>query len=211
MKFLIEGDIVVGIGSGDILGIDVGELADVDVSRLQFDGEAVVDVSARTSWHVDELGQRHIVPAADRVVIACAFDDEIERDGAGGWRIVDRLARAKERRKSTIDAEAERQRLRWITPGAGQAMTYQAKVDEARALAVDGEEADPAHYPMLSAEIGITGATLQEVAGVVIGAYQQWQAIGAAIEAARLGGKRAVDLAESVEDVAAVTITWPDP
>ena len=46
---------------------------------------------------------------------------------------------------------------------------------------------EPSAYPLFSEEVGITAATLEEVATVVNGAYQQWQIIGAAIEAVRLG------------------------
>lgn len=46
---------------------------------------------------------------------------------------------------------------------------------------------EPSAYPLLSEEVGITAATLEEVAAAVNGAYQQWQIIGAAIEAVRLG------------------------
>jgi len=46
---------------------------------------------------------------------------------------------------------------------------------------------EPSAYPRLSEEFGITAATLEEVAAAVNGAYQQWQIIGAAIEAVRLG------------------------
>jgi hypothetical protein len=212
MRFVIEGDLVRGTATGDIAGPLVSEqLAGKDVRLLRFDNGEVFDASSVTRWYIDDRGERHLVAGPGRQKLDCLLSDEIERDGAGGWSVVDRLTRLKERRKAAIDAEAERQRLRWITPGAGQAMTYQAKVDEVRALAIDGEDPDPSHYPMLSAEVGITAATLQDVAGVVMAAYQQWQMIGATIEAIRLGAKRAVELAETVEDVAAIEIAWPNP
>lgn len=89
MKFLIEDDIIIGIGSGDILGIDVGEFAGVDISRLRFNGDAVVDVSERTEWHIDAHGVRHIFEGPDRTALTCALADEIEPDGSGGWRMVE--------------------------------------------------------------------------------------------------------------------------
>jgi hypothetical protein len=49
------------------------------------------------------------------------------------------LAAFKAARKIEIGAEAERQRLGWITPGAGQVMTYARKVEEARAAQVANE------------------------------------------------------------------------
>lgn len=108
-----------------------------------------------------------------------------------------------------IDADAEAARLRYITGGSGQAMTYQQKAAEA-AAALAATDPDPADYPLIVAEIGITAPTLLEVATVIDGAYQQWRVVGAAIEALRLGGKAAVAAAMTVEDVqAAADITWP--
>lgn len=119
------------------------------------------------------------------------------------------LAQLKHARKAGIDTAAERERLRWITGGAGQAMTYQAKVEEARRLVADPEPVQSS-YPMLAAEIGITAPDLAGVAGVVSAAYEQWLAIGAAIEGVRLAAKRAVDEAEDAAAVSAITVSWPE-
>lgn len=109
-----------------------------------------------------------------------------------------------------LDAEAEAVRARYITVGSGQAMTYMAKAAEA-AAAVAEEDPEPADYPLLSAEVGITAATLAEVAAVVLAAHRDWQVMGAAIEAARLGGKAAVMAAEDAvaAAAAAAAVSWP--
>jgi len=126
-----------------------------------------------------------------------------------GWDAQpDPLVSLKDRLKRAIDEEAERQRLRWITPGAGQAMTYARKVEQAKAV-LAAATPQPADFPMLAASIGIDGADLQAVAGTVLAMDAAWEQIGAAIEGARLGGKRAVDLADSVAAAEAVTIIWP--
>lgn len=112
--------------------------------------------------------------------------------------------------KARIDAAAEAERLKYITPGEGQAMTYQQKVDEARAYkaASDPRTAD---YPVLASEVGITAETLDGVADIVLAAFAQWQQIGAMIESIRLGAKRDIDAAEN--ETAAHTIidaiVWP--
>lgn len=69
----------------------------------------------------------------------------------------------------------------------------------------------PSDYPLISAEIGIAAPTLAEVATIVNAAYMQWQQIGAAIEATRLGTKGGIDAASTVEEAQAVlaSITWP--
>lgn len=114
--------------------------------------------------------------------------------------------------KAQIDADAEAERLKYITPGAGQAMAYLQKAMEATAY-LGETDPDPADYPLLAAEVGITGDTIADVAAVVDAHYQAWRVIGAAIEQARLGGKAAVDAAETVEDAQAAydAVTWPDP
>ncbi|OYX14829.1 MAG: hypothetical protein B7Z15_02625 [Rhizobiales bacterium 32-66-8] len=121
------------------------------------------------------------------------------------------LASAQARLCRAIDAAAETQRQRWITPGAGQAMTYLTKADEARRAVSAGAAADTADYPLLAAEIGITAASLLEVAGAVLAAHQAWLVAGAAIEAARLACKAAVGTAADIAgaEAAAAAVVWP--
>lgn len=111
--------------------------------------------------------------------------------------------------KAAIDYEAERQRLRWITPGAGQAMTYARKVEEAKVVQV-ADEADPEEFPLLAASIGIDGDDIEAVAATVLAMDTAWAQTGAAIEGARLGAKRDVDHAEDIAAAIAVSPAWPD-
>lgn len=110
--------------------------------------------------------------------------------------------------KAQIDAQAEVERGRYITPGAGQAMTYQQKATEAFALEGDASP-DPANYRLLSAEVGITAPTLAEVGEAVRLAHNSWLMIGAAIEGVRLGAKKAVEDASTAEAArAAAQVDW---
>lgn len=113
--------------------------------------------------------------------------------------------------KATIDAAAEVERKKYITAGEGQALTYQRKAEEARAC-LSASDPQPADYPMLAAEIGITADTLIEVAEVVNAANAAWLVIGAEIEAARLGAKVAIDAASTAEEAraAAEAVAWPN-
>lgn len=124
------------------------------------------------------------------------------------------LSEVKAQIKRAIDDAAELERLKYITAGAGQAMTYQRKVEEARrlqaAIAAE-EEIVPGDYPLLSASLGIDGETLADVAGVVLGMDAAWAQIGAAIETARLAGKKAVDDAGDEAAARAVVVAWPQP
>lgn len=123
-------------------------------------------------------------------------------------------ADAKTRIKSQVDTDAETERLKYITPGVGQAMTYTQKADEAtRYLVSSVIDPKPADYPLLNAEVGITAADIPGVAAVVNAAFQQWQLIGAAIEATRLGTKAAIDAAVDVGAAQTLydAIEWPHP
>ncbi len=122
------------------------------------------------------------------------------------------LASIKSSLKTLVDVAAETERLKYITPGAGQALTYMQKSDEARRY-LSEDDPDAANYPLLSAEIGITADDMAGVASIVSAAFIQWQQIGAAIEAARLGGKASIDASDNAADAeeAFAAINWPTP
>ncbi|MEP9372627.1 hypothetical protein [Mesorhizobium sp. KR1-2] len=112
----------------------------------------------------------------------------------------------------SVDEAAEAERLKYITPGAGQAMTYQRKVEEARrlvALAEAEAQINAAEFPMLSATVGLDGDTLDAVARLVIDMDAAWARVGAAIEAVRMATKQAIDAAEDEEAARAVVPAWP--
>lgn len=88
---------------------------------------------------------------------------------------------------SEVDHKAEAERAKHITPGSGQAMTYEQKYREA--LAGDGL--------LLQAEAEALDKTVAEVASEVLAAHAAWQVAGAHIEALRLKAKADVRAAES--------------
>lgn len=92
---------------------------------------------------------------------------------------------------SLVDQAAESARLKHLTPGSGQAMTYEVKYQEA--LAGGG--------PMIQAEADALGMTVQEVIDSVLVARQQWQVLGAQIEAARLKAKKAIREAQTAAEM----------
>lgn len=111
---------------------------------------------------------------------------------------------------ASIDQAAENARLKYITPGVGQALTYQEKAAE---LARYDETSQPriADFPLLGAEIGITADSLTGVADAVRTALALWREKGAAIERVRLQAKADVEKARDDEAVMAVleAIVWP--
>ncbi len=133
------------------------------------------------------------------------------------------LTAKKEKLKASVDAAAEKERLRYITDGVGQSMTYTEKFNQAvdyskkyTAHAIDPKntpEPNEADYLLLKAGLGVDGTSLIEVAETVTYAYAIWQEIGAAIEATRLESKAAIDEAKIVDDAQAVVdaIKWPQP
>lgn len=101
--------------------------------------------------------------------------------------------------EARVDAEAEGVRLRYITPGAGMAMTYQEKKDQALAVLQIGEAAanalanhGAAEFPTLSASVPVEAASLWAAAQLVMSRYEAWAALSRQIELARLTGKKAI-------------------
>lgn len=130
----------------------------------------------------------------------------------------DPLVRVKEQIKAEVDAAAERCRLKYITPGSGQAMEYQGVEREAAALALDPNP-DPANYPLLASTIGVdidpqTGTSANDLASVartVRAAQAAWAGIGAAIRRTRLITKAGVEQAptEAAARAVAAAAEWP--
>ena len=121
------------------------------------------------------------------------------------------LDRLKAALKIDIDRAAETERRKYLTPGEGQAMTYQEKAREVEAYraASDQKESD---YPFLMAGIGVNGSTLAEVVDTVEARRDLWVQMGSAIENRRELAKLAVDQAETEEDAkAAAIVDWPVP
>lgn len=125
--------------------------------------------------------------------------------------------------QARVDEAAENERLKYITNGVGQSMTYTEKFNQAvdYSKKYAAHEQDPKNEPvpndndylLLKAGLGIDGKTLIEVAETVTYAYAIWQKIGAAIEATRLESKAAIENAKTAEEAQAVfdTIKWPRP
>lgn len=112
-----------------------------------------------------------------------------------------------------VDSAAERARLSHITGGAGMALTYQEKKDQAIAVLGQPENAelDLADYPVLAASVGIEANTLREAATLVMDRYEAFAEVGGAIERLRLAAKKAIKEAGSAEEAKAIfeAVAWP--
>jgi hypothetical protein len=91
---------------------------------------------------------------------------------------------------ATVDAAAEAARCRYVTSGAGQAMTYLRKAQQAQAFKDAGYSgAVPA---LVQAAATGRGLAAQAAADLILATQAAWETIGAAIETARETGKTAV-------------------
>jgi hypothetical protein len=104
-----------------------------------------------------------------------------------------------------IDMQAEQARQVFLTPGAGQALTYQRKEAEARAWVADHS----APVPFLAAEAAARAVPIAELAAAVIERADTWTAAGSAIETLRIGAKATVGNASTLGAiVGASRVEW---
>jgi hypothetical protein len=117
-----------------------------------------------------------------------------------------------------LDAEAERQRLRYVTAGAGKAAAYQAKRAEVDRWIVAGRPSDagPAAFPWAGDRAALLSAPNAAVpVAAVLAEWEQaiglWSVVGRAIEAALEAGKAAVQAAPTETDARAAraAVAWP--
>lgn len=130
------------------------------------------------------------------------------------------LAAVKQRLLQQVDADAEAARLQFITPGAGQALEYEATERQARAYLAAGspEPFDAAAYPFIEAErqavLAATGMlpSPADIVTSVIASADGWMTVGAEIKRLRRAAKMAIEAAESVAAArAAAAVAWPSP
>lgn len=133
------------------------------------------------------------------------------------------ISEIKKQLKQQVDMAAESERLKYITSGVGQSMTYQEKYNQAveyskkyiaHKQAPDNvAEPNVDDYLLLKAGLGIDGNTPIEVAETVTRSFAIWQQIGAAIEAKRLETKALIDEAEDAAEAKSIfdTVKWPSP
>lgn len=125
---------------------------------------------------------------------------------------LDKKALEKEKARALIELDdaAEVARLRYLTPGCGQALVYRNKASEVNRYK---DDANPlkANYPFLAAEIGITAASLKGVFEVVSAALATWETVAPKIEMVRLKAKSDIAKAETLRAVRKVRegVLWP--
>lgn len=131
------------------------------------------------------------------------------------------LTASKREAIAAVNQAAESVRLRYLTPGAGMALTYQEKFAQANAVYSLGEQAANAmseadrlqQFPILARSVGVERETLYACAALVLERYQQFNEVAGVIEANRLMGIAAIKAANTVQGVQAAheAIAWPTP
>ena len=104
--------------------------------------------------------------------------------------------------RATLAAAVAAARTALITDLPGQSMIYLAKEAEARAWLADPTP-DPAAYPLLSAELGITAPDGASLAQIWLNLATLWRSTAADLEALRLTASAAIDAATTPEEVGA--------
>lgn len=132
-------------------------------------------------------------PGMTAVAVPDTWPEAMAWDAATRAFIAD-MSGAKQRVIAALNVRAETTRLKFITPGTGQAMTYLQKEKEARAWTT---AADPAGFPIMQAEAVATGMTMDALASLVISMADAWLSVGTAIEANR---RRLIVLIENAAD-----------
>lgn len=113
---------------------------------------------------------------------------------------------AKAHAKASIDAAAERARLRYITPGSGQSMEYDQAYQDAVAM-IEGLITE-SEYLQADVNAGTINpdtmapvTTQLEAAYVVKAMRDMWHKVGARLRDIRLRTKRQIDAATNVSGV----------
>lgn len=104
---------------------------------------------------------------------------------------------------SETDRLAEIARSSFVTAGSGQAMTYEAKYQEAL------QYPEGTSFPWLEGEAEALDMTLQEVAESILEARAKWEVEGAWIEAFRLRAKKQVREAQTASEMHAIVKLLP--
>jgi len=122
------------------------------------------------------------------------------------------LEEVREAALRAVDQAAEAARMQFITPGEGQAWTYQRKEREAEAY-MSASSPVAADYPVLAACIPGDGSDLATVAQTVLTARDAWLQVGAAIEGIRRAAKTQVEAAIDAAAIQTILdgLNWPAP
>lgn len=126
-------------------------------------------------------------PGGDWIEVAKSPDDLAACRVIDGALVVSDISILIENAVRAVNQAAGDIRTRFITDIPGQAEIYRAKEDEARAYLLQSPvPLDPAAFPLLAAEVGITAATEHDLAQLWVRMGADWRRIGAQLENLRM-------------------------
>jgi hypothetical protein len=125
------------------------------------------------------------------------------------------LADVKAQLKAQVDVAAEGERMHYLTPGSGQAQTYELKRTEVARWRNAGLPAEPdaGLYPWAADRADSFGMSVHEVLTEWAARADAWVAVGIAIERVREAAKAAIDEAGNEAAARAIfdAVAWPSP
>lgn len=122
----------------------------------------------------------------------------------------DNLNELRNSAKEAIDKSAEAARLRVITSGAGQAMTYLRKSEAARRY-LNAESISAPQLRRLQDEAARLNISVEAAAERIVTMSDAWEELDGSIDSIRLQSKAGIDAAQTGEEMQAVIsqIRWP--
>lgn len=121
------------------------------------------------------------------------------------WKLLgtagEQLQSAKNSAKNRIDIKAGNVRAKYITSVPGQAETYTAKYEDAKAYVAANYPVDTTNYPWVKADSEAYGITPRQAADNIITLRNAWTNIGTTVEKIRLAGKTAVEQATTTQAI----------
>jgi BioD-like phosphotransacetylase family protein len=116
------------------------------------------------------------------------------------------LGPVKEAMYTKIDEAAEAFCLQFMTAGYTQAIRYLEKKEEATQW-ITGS--DPADFPFLAAEAAATDVSIDDLVVTIKQTSAAWKALGAAVEGARMGAKKAIAASDNIAEMALLAhVDW---
>jgi len=168
-------------------------------------GKIIYTVNSLPGFEPESLGGESYVETSLEIIDTSAYAV------LGGVLVVVSAASPELR----LQAEAEtnaligRSRALFLTNIPFQETTYVTKRAEAvELLAMAAEPTDPTIFPFLYAEVGITGATITDVAQVVLNLSYQWTLLGSNMEKLRMAASVQFTTAQTRDEVTAAKDTF---
>lgn len=204
MRLICDGDLVVGLMSGDATGgvAAPAELQSLPISQLRFVGGEIVDAADIFEWRIDDLGRKHAIAGEGWQPLSCAWDAPLIKDN-GVWRVrvdADDLAFNKKRGDlrviDAVDAAAAQ-----MTAGYAKAEidAWGAKAATARAALAGDASAQVA--PLLLAEAQGRGVSVNALAQTIVARAEVFEAAIGAMSAMRAAAQTAIAAAANQSQI----------